>query len=74
MHEGRQGWFVGGTAPVFFCCCFWRAIMRNQVGHGLGLRSMERIVHACGGELAVERTESRFTAVVRLPRIPVSYI
>ncbi len=48
--------------------------MRNQVGHGLGLRSMERIVHACGGELAVERTESRFTAVVRLPRIPVSYI
>ncbi len=47
---------------------------RNQVGHGLGLRSMERIVHACGGELAVERTESQFTAVVRLPRIPVSYI
>ena len=47
---------------------------RNQVGHGLGLRSMERIVHACGGELAVERTESRFTVVVRLPRIPVSYI
>ena len=41
---------------------------RNQVGHGLGLRSMERIVHACDGELAVERTESRFTAVVRLPR------
>lgn len=41
---------------------------RNQVGHGLGLRSMERIVHACGGELAVERTESRFVAVVRLPR------
>ena len=46
---------------------------RNQVGHGLGLRSMERIVHACGGELAVERTESRFTVVVRLPRIPVLY-
>ncbi len=41
---------------------------RNQVGHGLGLRSMERIVHACDGELAVERTESRFTAVARLPR------
>ncbi len=41
---------------------------RNQVGHGLGLRSMERVVHACDGELAVERTESRFTAVVRLPR------
>lgn len=40
---------------------------RNQVGHGLGIRSMERIVHANGGELAVERTESRFTAVVRLP-------
>lgn len=41
---------------------------RNQVGHGLGLRSMERIVHACGGELAVERRENRFTAVVRLQK------
>lgn len=40
---------------------------RNQVGHGLGIRSMERIVHANGGELAVSFGENRFTAVVRLP-------
>lgn len=41
---------------------------RNQVGHGLGLRSVERIVHACGGTMAAERGEGHFTAVVRLPR------
>ena len=40
---------------------------RNQVGHGLGMRSIERIVHSNGGELAVDRTENRFTVVVRLP-------
>lgn len=41
---------------------------RNQVGHGLGLRSVERIVHVCGGELALDRTERQFTAAVRLPK------
>ena len=41
---------------------------KNLVGHGLGLRSVERIVHECGGELAVDSVENRFTAVVRLPR------
>ena len=42
--------------------------MRNQVGHGLGLRSMERIVHGCGGELLVEVKSGMFTVVVRLPK------
>ena len=41
---------------------------RNQVGHGLGLRSVERIVHACGGELTAEQGIDYFTIVVRLPR------
>ena len=41
---------------------------RNRVGHGLGLRSVERIVHGCGGEIAVERGKTCFTVVVRLPR------
>ena len=41
---------------------------RNRVGHGLGLRSVERIVHGCGGEMAVDSKESCFTAVVRLPK------
>lgn len=40
---------------------------KNQVGHGLGLRSAQRIAHGCGGELAVERGTGCFTAVVRLP-------
>jgi len=40
--------------------------MRNKVGHGLGLRSAERIVHGCGGELAVERTGNQFTVAARL--------
>lgn len=40
---------------------------RNRVGHGLGLRSVQRIVHSCGGELAVEDGGTQFTAVVRLP-------
>ena len=42
--------------------------MRNKVGHGLGLRSVERIVHGCGGELAMNSVETEFTVVVRLPR------
>lgn len=42
--------------------------LRNKVGHGLGLRSIERVVHGCGGEFAVDSSENRFTAVVRLPR------
>ncbi len=41
---------------------------RNQVGHGLGLRSVERIVHGCGGELALDRTDKQFTVAVKLPR------
>lgn len=41
----------------------------NRVGHGLGLRSVERIVHGCGGELAVDSREREFTVVVRLPRM-----
>lgn len=40
----------------------------NRVGHGLGLRSVERTVHACGGELVLNSQPHRFTAVVRLPR------
>lgn len=39
----------------------------NRVGHGLGLRSVERIVHGCGGEIAVDNGEREFTVVVRLP-------
>ena len=41
---------------------------RNQVGHGLGLRSAERIVHGCGGEIVVDQGEKYFTVVVRVPR------
>lgn len=41
----------------------------NRVGHGLGLRSVERIVHGCGGELVVDSREREFTVVVRLPRM-----
>lgn len=40
----------------------------NRVGHGLGLRSVERIVHGLGGELAVESGETEFTVVVRIPK------
>ena len=40
----------------------------NRVGHGLGLRSVERIVHGCGGEFAVDSREREFAVVVRLPR------
>lgn len=42
---------------------------RNRVGHGLGLRSAERIAHGCGGELVVDSREREFTVVVRLPRM-----
>ena len=42
--------------------------LRNQVGHGLGLRSAERIVHGCGGDFVVDCGEKYFTVVVRLPR------
>lgn len=40
----------------------------NRVGHGLGLRSVERIVHSLGGELAVESGETEFTVAVRIPK------
>ncbi|MCD8068809.1 MAG: ATP-binding protein [Lachnospiraceae bacterium] len=38
----------------------------NVVGHGLGLRSVERIAHRYGGSLAVNREPGVFTAVVRM--------
>ena len=41
---------------------------RNRVGHGLGLRSVERIVHGCGGEMTVDSGDACFTVVVRLPK------
>lgn len=41
---------------------------RNQAGHGIGLRSVERIVHSCGGELLTDSTGNCFTAAVRLPK------
>ena len=41
---------------------------RNRVGHGIGLRSVERIVHSCGGEMAVDSGDACFTVVVRLPK------
>lgn len=41
---------------------------QNRVGHGLGLRSVERIAHSCGGELAVNSGEREFTAVVKIPK------
>ena len=40
----------------------------NLVGHGLGLRSTERMIHGCGGELLLDSKEECFTAVVRLPK------
>lgn len=42
---------------------------KNQVGHGLGLRSAERIIHGVGGELAAERSARQFTVVVRVPKV-----
>lgn len=46
-----------------------KADRRNRVGHGLGLRSVERIVHGCGGELVVDSGEREFAVIVRLPRM-----
>ena len=46
-----------------------KADRQNRVGHGLGLRSAERIVHGCGGELVVDSRERDFTVVVRLPKL-----
>lgn len=81
-REGTKGYYIkvqnaaagsaesslgAGEGQAFSMLQSRKSDRRNQVGHGLGIRSMERIVHANGGELAVERTESRFTAVVRLP-------
>ncbi len=41
---------------------------RNQVGHGLGLRSVERLVHGCGGEFVTDHSAREFTAAVWIPR------
>lgn len=45
----------------------------NIVGHGIGLRSVERIVHSHGGELALSvrgaaGSAGEFTAALRLPK------
>ena len=42
--------------------------MCNGVGHGLGLRSVERVVNRYAGELLVEGRAGEFVVVVRLPR------
>lgn len=39
----------------------------NVVGHGLGLRSVMRVVNRYGGEFVTDVTEGIFTAAVRLP-------
>lgn len=38
----------------------------NKVGHGLGLRSTERIAHQYGGMLVTDYQDGEFTAIVRL--------
>lgn len=38
----------------------------NGVGHGLGLRSAERLAHQYGGSLVTDYRDGEFTAVVRL--------
>lgn len=38
----------------------------NGVGHGLGLRSAERLAHQYGGSLVTDYREGEFTVVVRL--------
>lgn len=42
--------------------------MRNGVGHGLGLRSVERVVNRYAGDLLVDGQKGEFVVVVRLPR------
>lgn len=41
----------------------------NGVGHGLGLRSVERIAHQYGGSVATDYQEGEFKVVVRLQKI-----
>lgn len=38
----------------------------NRVGHGLGLRSVERLAHRYGGQLAADYSDGEFRVVVRL--------
>lgn len=38
----------------------------NGVGHGLGLRSAERIAHQYGGSLVTDYRESQFRVIVRM--------
>lgn len=38
----------------------------NRVGHGLGLRSAQRIAHRYGGQLAADYSDGEFRVVVRL--------
>lgn len=38
----------------------------NGVGHGLGLRSAERLAHQYGGSLITDYSDGEFTVVVRL--------
>lgn len=41
----------------------------NGVGHGLGLRSVERIAHQYGGSVATDYQEGEFKVVVRMQEI-----
>lgn len=40
--------------------------LENGVGHGLGLRSVERIAHQYGGSLVTDYQDGRFRVVVRM--------
>lgn len=42
--------------------------MTNGVGHGLGLRSVERVVNRYQGDLLVDSRTEEFIVVIRLPR------
>lgn len=42
---------------------------KNRVGHGIGLRSVERVLHRNGGEMASDFSGGMYTVVVRLPKI-----
>ena len=45
----------------------------NVVGHGLGLRSVERVVNRYAGELVTDARGGIFTVAVRLPgEAPIS--